>query len=151
MKLNKKLKNAYHRHSINQSMLDGKERIYYFEIENLQEDYKEMQNLIQKYLPLSFDFVASCLYGQPPNIRFFSKTFTGRFSIGNEISLIELKNKLTQDGYYFMPHESKSGPLCLNDDFSEPVSAKIFRLKLPLLEIKLWFQRNLKTKKLPFS
>jgi hypothetical protein len=142
MILNQRVKDAYHRHSIHQNRKDGKERVYYFEIENLESDYEEMKQLLQAYLPLRFDFVSSCLYSCPPNVRFFSKTFTGRFSVNSKVSLAELQQNLIKDGYSFVSKEQKSGPLCLNADFTEPLSAKIFKLTLPVLETKLWLYRT---------
>jgi hypothetical protein len=121
MILNQRVKDAYHRHSIHQNRKDGKERVYYFEIENLESDYEEMKQLLQAYLPLRFDFVSSCLYSCPPNV---------------------LQQNLIKDGYSFVSKEQKSGPLCLNADFTEPLSAKIFKLTLPVLETKLWLYRT---------
>jgi hypothetical protein len=142
MRIDEKLEKAYRRHSVNQTVRDGKERKFYFEIENIESDYEKVRELMRKHEPLCFDFVASCLRNCAPNIRFFSKNFTGRFSVDKKISLDELKQKLIDDGYTFISKGKKSGPLCLNADYSEPLSVKIFRMFLPVLEIKLWFYRK---------
>jgi len=56
---------------------------------------------------------------------------------------LNLKQKLILDGYTFVKQGSKSGPLYLNDDFSESFSAKKFRFFLPLWELKMWFLHDL--------
>ena len=129
------VKETYEKHSLYLTEIDGKPRFYYFEIENLEEDYAEARKILFKYENVSFDFVASCIKKDAVRLRVFSKEFTGRFSISKSIPLNTLKQKLLEDGFTFAPKSKKSGPLCLNTDFSEPFSVKRFRFFLPVWEV----------------
>lgn len=136
MRIDREFQKAYNLHSSYLSRNDNKKREYYFEIENLEEDYKETKRTLKKYSDVHFDFVASCLKSNSPVLRIFSKDITGRFGVSKKISLQTLKDKLIRDGYIFAERSTKSGPLCLNEDFSEPFSAKWFRFTLPWWEFK---------------
>ena len=138
MRENSRAKKAYDSHKKYLTFKDQKKREYFFVLENLNEDYQSMLNSLSKYSNLNFDFCASCLRDELINVRFFNKEFTGRFSLDKQISLEKIKNQLIKDGYVFLCKSNKSGPLCLNDDFTEPWSAKWFRLKLPIWELKMW-------------
>ena len=143
MKIDWRKKRAYERHSVYITRTDNKKRQYFFEIENLDSDYEELKRILENHPKISFDFVASCIKKGCVGLRFFSDNFTGRFSLSKEVSPSDLKQKLILDGYTFVERGSKSGPLCLNDDFSEPFSAKKFRFFLPLWELKMWFLHDL--------
>jgi len=132
MRINEAKKKAYDRHAKYSSKNDGKQRMYCFEIENLEDDYAETLRIISKYKDSSFDFVASCLRNEVPSLRVFSKEAVLRFSIGKEVSLPEIKKKLIANGYVFA-EKSKS----------EPFSAIMFRLKLPFWEFKMWLLNTL--------
>lgn len=136
MRENIKTKNAYEKHSKYTTQKDSKFRKYYFIIENLDNDYEITIQEISKYDNIKFDFCASCLYNDFPMLRVFWTWYTWRFSIDtNKIKLLDLKNKLIQDWFQFAQLCEKSWPLCLNDDFSERISTKKFRLLLPVREI----------------
>src|SRR3989344_2730995 len=139
MKIDWQKKRAYESHSVYRTRMDNKKRQYFFEIENLDGDYEELKRILENHLKISFEFVASCIKKDCVGLRIFSEDFTGRFSLGKEVSLLDLKQKLILDGYTFIKRGNKSGPLCLNDDFSEPFSAKKFRFFLRLWELKMWF------------
>jgi hypothetical protein len=136
MRVDQEFKEKYALHSSYLTRHDNKPRKYYFEIENLDEDYLEVRKILQESKITNFDIVASCIRANAPVLRVFSDEITGRFTIGKNISLFSLKNKLIEDGYIFTEKVKKSGPLCLNKDFSEPFSAKWFRLKMPWWEFK---------------
>ncbi len=91
------VKETYEKHSLYLTEIDGKPRFYYFEIENLEEDYAEARKILFKYENVSFDFVASCIKKDAVRLRVFSKEFTGRFSISKSIPLNTLKQKLEHE------------------------------------------------------
>jgi len=137
MRENSRAKKAYDSHKKYLTLKDNKKREYFFVLENLENDYQLMLKNISQYKNVNFDFCASCIYRESINVRFFNKDFTGRFSVDSNVSLQKLKNKLIENGYIFLTRSNKSGPLCLNDNFTEPWSAKWFRLKLPFWEFKM--------------
>jgi|SRR3989344_3837252 len=143
MKIDWQNKRTYERHSAYSTRVDNKKRQYFFEIENLDSDYEELKRILESHPKTSFDFVASCIEKDCVGLRIFSDNFTGRFLLSKEVSPLNLKQKLISDGYTFVTRGRKSGPLCLNDDFSEPFSAKKFRFFLPLWELKMWFLHDL--------
>ena len=147
MRISERNKRAYERHSAHQTHNDNKHREHFFVIENLDNDYLEMRRVLANYKHLSFDFCASCLYNSPPNLRVYNDNLTGRFPVDKQVSLQALKEQLIADGYTFKTRSSKSGPLCLYDDFSEPFSAKRFRFFLPLWEVFLFLRYQLRSKK----
>lgn len=147
MRIDKRSESAYLRHSAHQNSLDNKHREHFFVIENIDADYAEVKNILSSYSNISFDFCASCLYNSPLFLRVFNSEFTGRFPVDKQVSLQALKEQLIADGYTFKTKSSKSGPLCLYDDFSEPFSAKRFRFFLPLWEVFLFLRYQLRSKK----
>lgn len=140
MRISTREKDAYDRHSRHQTNQDGKHRELYFVIENLEQDYLKVKEILSSYEHIGFDFCASCLYRSLPNLRVYNDIFTGRFPVDKQVSLQELKEKMMSDGYRFNTKGPRSGPLCLYDDFSEPFSAKRFRFFLPLWEVYLWLR-----------
>ena len=120
-------------------MRDRKLRRYYFDIENLDDDYTEIKKIIIESKVTKFDFCGSCLFNSPPALRVFSDKVTFRFGITKKISISMLKEKLLSDGFIFMEKTKKSGPLCLKNDFSESWETKFFRLFIvPLWDFKIW-------------
>lgn len=126
----------YNQHSAFANLIDWKQRIRFFDIQNIDKDYQLMLNELKEYWNLKFDFVASCLKKWDVLLRFFNSDFTGRFGINSWVNLEELREKLIRDNFKQMPKSKKSGPLCLYEDFSEPNSAFRFRLFLPLRELR---------------
>jgi len=71
MKIDWQKKRAYERHSVYSTRTDNKKRQYFFEIENLDDDYEGLKGILENHPKISFDFVASCIKKVVWDLEFF--------------------------------------------------------------------------------